>query len=89
MSGQGYVTNNENALEELFSDDENHQRADACLNVVAKRIATVLASLKVRGTNFKACLLIWHSYDSSFILMIYRNIPLFATVQPKLLMPQQ
>lgn len=53
MSRQGYVTNNENALEELFSDDENHQRADACLNVVAKRIATVLASLKVRGTISK------------------------------------
>jgi len=51
MSRQGFVTNNENALEELFCDDENHQRADACLNVVAKRIATVLASLKVRGTN--------------------------------------
>jgi syntaxin-binding protein 1 len=46
MDIQGFVTNNENALEELFCDDENHQRADACLNVVAKRIATVLASLK-------------------------------------------
>lgn len=50
MSLQGFITNNENALEDLYSDEENHQRADACLNVVAKRIATVLASLKVRGT---------------------------------------
>uniref|UniRef100_A0A1J3FDC2 Protein transport Sec1b n=1 Tax=Noccaea caerulescens TaxID=107243 RepID=A0A1J3FDC2_NOCCA len=46
MDCQSFVTNNENALEELYSDDENHQRADACLNVVAKRIATVLASLR-------------------------------------------
>ncbi|CAN8246400.1 unnamed protein product [Cochlearia groenlandica] len=46
MDCQGYDTNNDNALEELFNDEENHQRADACLNVVAKRIATVLASLK-------------------------------------------
>lgn len=46
MDIQGFVTNNENALEDLYSDEENHQRADACLNVVAKRIATVLASLK-------------------------------------------
>lgn len=53
MSLQGFVTNNENALEELFSDEENHQRADDCLNVVAKRIATVLASLRVRDTNSK------------------------------------
>ncbi|KAL1190845.1 Protein transport Sec1b [Cardamine amara subsp. amara] len=46
MDAQGFITNNENALEELFSDEESHQRADACLNLVAKRIATVLASLK-------------------------------------------
>lgn len=54
MSLQSFVTNNEDALEELFSDNENHQRADACLNVVAKRIATVLASLKVRGTRIRS-----------------------------------
>ncbi|XP_010422183.1 PREDICTED: protein transport Sec1b-like isoform X1 [Camelina sativa] len=46
MDVQGFITNNENALEELFSDEENHQNADDCLNVVAKRIATVLASLR-------------------------------------------
>ncbi|KAJ0264836.1 Protein transport Sec1b [Hirschfeldia incana] len=46
MDIQGFVTNNENALEDLYSDEENYQRADACLNVVAKRLATVLASLK-------------------------------------------
>ncbi|CAF1702421.1 BnaCnng57670D [Brassica napus] len=46
LDSQGFITNNENALEDLYSDEENHQRADACLNVVAKRIATVLASLK-------------------------------------------
>ncbi|RID45553.1 hypothetical protein BRARA_I02277 [Brassica rapa] len=33
MDIQGFVTNNENALEDLYSDEENHQRADACLNV--------------------------------------------------------
>lgn len=51
MSLQGFITNNENALEDLYNDEENHRRADVCLNEVAKRIATVLASLKVQDTK--------------------------------------
>ncbi|KAL2902271.1 SNARE-interacting protein KEULE [Bienertia sinuspersici] len=43
---QGFVTDNERALEELFGDDENHRKADACLNVMATRVATAFASMK-------------------------------------------
>jgi len=44
---QGFITNNERALEELFGDEENNYRGVTCLNVMAKRIATVFASLRV------------------------------------------
>ncbi|XP_015963760.1 SNARE-interacting protein KEULE [Arachis duranensis] len=46
IDSQGFVTNNERALEELFGDEENHHKAVACLNVMAMRIATVFASLR-------------------------------------------
>ncbi|XP_044488464.1 SNARE-interacting protein KEULE-like isoform X2 [Mangifera indica] len=46
MDSQGFVTDNERALEELFCDEENTYKGDACLNVMATRIATVFASLK-------------------------------------------
>lgn len=44
---QGFVTDNERALEELFGDEEDSRKGDACLNVMATRIATVFASLRV------------------------------------------
>jgi DNA-directed RNA polymerase subunit beta' len=43
----GFITNNERALEELFGDEENNRKAVACLNVMATRIASVFASLRV------------------------------------------
>ncbi|PNY04212.1 SNARE-interacting protein KEULE [Trifolium pratense] len=43
---QGFITNNERALEELFGDEENNRQAVACLNVMATRIASVFASLR-------------------------------------------
>ncbi|GLT78337.1 hypothetical protein SLA2020_498760 [Shorea laevis] len=46
IDSQGFVTNNEGALEVLFGDEENNGRGDACLNVMATRIATVFASLR-------------------------------------------
>ncbi|KAB1217102.1 SNARE-interacting protein KEULE [Morella rubra] len=46
IDSQGFITNNERALEELFGDEENSRKAVACLNVVATRIATVFASLR-------------------------------------------
>ncbi|KAK1560169.1 hypothetical protein Q3G72_023139 [Acer saccharum] len=46
IDSQGFVTDNERALEELFSDEESTRKGDACLNVMATRIATVLASLR-------------------------------------------
>lgn len=44
---QGFITNNERALEELFGDEENNYKGVACLNLMARRIATVFASLRV------------------------------------------
>ncbi|XP_057805604.1 protein transport Sec1a-like isoform X2 [Salvia miltiorrhiza] len=47
IDNQGFITDHEKALEELFSDDaENSRRFDAYLNEMATRIATVFASLK-------------------------------------------
>ncbi|EYU30559.1 hypothetical protein MIMGU_mgv1a002638mg [Erythranthe guttata] len=47
IDNQGFITDHERALEELFGDDaENSRKSDACLNVMATRIATVFASLK-------------------------------------------
>ena len=44
---QAFVTNNERALEELYGDDEDSRKGVACLNVMAARVATVFASLRV------------------------------------------
>ncbi|KAK4262652.1 hypothetical protein QN277_028188 [Acacia crassicarpa] len=46
IDSQGFITNNERALEELFGDEENNRKAVACLHVMATRIATVFASLR-------------------------------------------
>ncbi|XP_051119489.1 SNARE-interacting protein KEULE [Andrographis paniculata] len=46
IDSQGFVTDNERALEELFGDEEGSSKGDACLNVMANRIATVFASLR-------------------------------------------
>ena len=44
---QAFVTNNERALEELYGDEEDSRKGVACLNVMAARVATVFASLRV------------------------------------------
>ncbi|XP_042019797.1 SNARE-interacting protein KEULE-like isoform X2 [Salvia splendens] len=46
IDSQGFITDNERALEDLFGDEENSRRGDACLNVMGSRIATVFASLR-------------------------------------------
>ncbi|XP_058086242.1 SNARE-interacting protein KEULE-like isoform X3 [Magnolia sinica] len=47
IDSQGFVTDNDTALEELFGEKgENSRTYDACLNMMATRIATVFASLK-------------------------------------------
>ncbi|KAI3444687.1 hypothetical protein Pfo_001352 [Paulownia fortunei] len=47
IDSQGFITDHERALEELFGENaENSRRFDACLNVMGLRIATVFASLK-------------------------------------------
>ncbi|GMN30570.1 hypothetical protein TIFTF001_044489, partial [Ficus carica] len=43
---QGFITNNERALEDLFGDEEDTRKGVACLNVMATCIATVFASLR-------------------------------------------
>lgn len=44
---QAFVTDQERALEELFGDVENSRRVETFLNIMATRIATVFASMKV------------------------------------------
>ncbi|ONK71704.1 uncharacterized protein A4U43_C04F11500 [Asparagus officinalis] len=47
IDSQGFVTDHERALEELFAENaENSRKYNACLNTMATRIATVFASLK-------------------------------------------
>ncbi|PSS11490.1 SNARE-interacting protein like [Actinidia chinensis var. chinensis] len=46
IDSQGFITDNERALEELFGDEECTRKGDACLNEMATRIATVFASLR-------------------------------------------
>ncbi|CAN4077887.1 unnamed protein product [Withania somnifera] len=45
IDSQGFITDNERALEELYGDDEGSRNGSLCLNVMANRIATVFASL--------------------------------------------
>lgn len=44
---QGFTTDQETAMEELYGNIENTRRFNTCLNNMAIRIATVFASLKV------------------------------------------
>ncbi|XP_054810101.1 SNARE-interacting protein KEULE-like isoform X1 [Prosopis cineraria] len=46
IDSQGFSTNNDRALEDLFRNEENNYRGVACLNEMATRIATVFASLR-------------------------------------------
>ncbi|XP_061357818.1 SNARE-interacting protein KEULE-like isoform X1 [Gastrolobium bilobum] len=46
IDSQGFITNNDRSLQELFGDEENNHKGVACLNVMAMRIATVFASLR-------------------------------------------
>ncbi|PIN27089.1 Vesicle trafficking protein Sec1 [Handroanthus impetiginosus] len=46
IDSQGFVTDNERALEELFGEEESSRKGDACLNLMAIRIASVFASLR-------------------------------------------
>ncbi|XP_062077154.1 SNARE-interacting protein KEULE-like [Humulus lupulus] len=47
IDSQGFVTNNERSLEELYGgDDKETNEGTTCLNVIATRIATVFASLR-------------------------------------------
>ncbi|THG00158.1 hypothetical protein TEA_003351 [Camellia sinensis var. sinensis] len=42
----GFITDNVMALEDLFGDEESTRKGDACLNMMATRIATAFASLR-------------------------------------------
>ncbi|KAJ4952408.1 hypothetical protein NE237_029240 [Protea cynaroides] len=47
IDSQGFITDSERALEELFGENvENSRMYDACLNTMATRISTVFASLR-------------------------------------------
>ncbi|CAL1401282.1 unnamed protein product [Linum trigynum] len=43
---QGFLTDHERALEELFGDEEDSRSSDAVLSVIGTRIASVFASLR-------------------------------------------
>jgi syntaxin-binding protein 1 len=48
IDNQGFLTDHEQALETLYAEDaENSRHFHICLNIMATRIATVFASLKV------------------------------------------
>ncbi|KAI9072495.1 hypothetical protein K1719_045542 [Acacia pycnantha] len=46
IDSQGFITNHDRALEDLFGNEENNYKGVACLNEMATRIATVFASLR-------------------------------------------
>ncbi|CAI0476763.1 unnamed protein product [Linum tenue] len=46
IDSQGFLTDHERALEELFGDEEDSRRSDAVLSVIGTRIASVFASLR-------------------------------------------
>ncbi|XP_028114014.1 SNARE-interacting protein KEULE-like isoform X3 [Camellia sinensis] len=46
IDSQGFITDNVMALEDLFGDEESTRKGDACLNMMATRIATAFASLR-------------------------------------------
>ncbi|KAJ8555659.1 hypothetical protein K7X08_013155 [Anisodus acutangulus] len=46
IDSQGFITDNERVLEELYGDEEGSRNGDLCLNVMSNRIATVFASLR-------------------------------------------
>lgn len=46
---QGFLTDHEEALQTLYAEDaENSRHFNICLNMMATRISTVFASLKVK-----------------------------------------
>nr|XP_011464877.1 PREDICTED: SNARE-interacting protein KEULE-like isoform X1 [Fragaria vesca subsp. vesca] len=47
IDSQGFVTNNQRALQQLYGDKDDSREAEACLNEMAARVATVFASLRV------------------------------------------
>ncbi|XP_073225762.1 protein transport Sec1a-like isoform X2 [Cicer arietinum] len=46
IDSQGFITDQETALQELYGNNDNARRFNTCLNNMAIRIATVFASLK-------------------------------------------
>nr|AFK39976.1 unknown [Lotus japonicus] len=72
IDSQGFITNNERALEELYGDEENARKAVACLNVMATRIASVFASLReFPFVRFRAA----KSLDPTTVTTLHELIP--------------
>ncbi|KAK9154028.1 hypothetical protein Sjap_001508 [Stephania japonica] len=73
IDSQGFITDNERALEELFGQNvENSRKYDACLNVMASRIATVFASLReLPFVRFRAA----KSLDASTVTTFRELVP--------------
>ncbi|OWM64946.1 hypothetical protein CDL15_Pgr028664 [Punica granatum] len=90
IDSQGFVTDQERALEELFGENvANSRKFDACLNTMATRIATVFASLNELpnvwyrsskgedSSNFRAFVPSKLAAAISDILVKYKSIPNF------------
>lgn len=73
IDSQGFITDNERALEELFGENvENSSHYDVCLNVMASRIATVFASLReLPYVRYRAA----KSLDSSTVTTLRDVVP--------------
>ncbi|KAL5721457.1 STXBP unc-18 S1 [Ranunculus cassubicifolius] len=73
IDSQGFITDNERALEELFGENvENSRTYDTCLNEMATRIATVFASLKeLPYVRYRAA----KSLDSSTVTTLRDVVP--------------
>lgn len=65
---QGFTTDNDHALEQLFGEhSEGTRDYDACIDIIAARLSTVFASLKVCYPSTSNFVLTVCSYDSPLL----------------------
>lgn len=78
---QGFLTDHEQALQTLYAEDaENSRHFNICLNMMATRIATVFASLKVKTMRPLSCFFFFILL--SYFVCLVRNYPLFGIELP-------
>ncbi|KAJ4915625.1 SNARE-interacting protein KEULE [Raphanus sativus] len=55
IDSQGFIIDHERALEDLFGDEETSRKGDACLNVMASRIASLCFTTGVSNGTIPSC----------------------------------